>query len=60
MPGVLRYRSQGKYTARERVEMLVDPGTFQEIDAFAQKDADGLSRGSKDDTLGESAITGWA
>ena len=26
---------RGKMTARERIEVLVDPGTFEEIDALA-------------------------
>jgi acetyl-CoA carboxylase carboxyltransferase component len=43
--------AKGKYTARERLEILLDPGTFQEVDAFAQ--------GEKDDVLGNSVITGW-
>lgn len=29
-----KQHSQGKYTARERIERLVDPGSFQEIDKF--------------------------
>jgi len=31
-----KHRAQGKLTARERVATLVDPGSFQEIGAFAQ------------------------
>ena len=54
-----RQHARGKYTARERVELLLDPGTFQEIDAFAQKDADQLSQGGENGTLGESVVTGW-
>lgn len=29
-----KHHSQGKYTARERVEKLLDPGTFIELDQF--------------------------
>ncbi len=43
--------AKGKYTARERLEMLLDPGSFQELDAFA--------RAGKDDIPGDSVITGW-
>jgi acetyl-CoA carboxylase carboxyltransferase component len=43
--------AKGKYTARERLEMLLDPGTFQEIDAFAQQE--------EEDSLGDSVIVGW-
>jgi acetyl-CoA carboxylase carboxyltransferase component len=46
-----RQHAKGKYTARERLEMLLDPGTFQEIDAFAQD--------QEDDILGDSVIVGW-
>jgi acetyl-CoA carboxylase carboxyltransferase component len=43
--------ARAKYTARERLELLLDPGTFQELDAFARQD-DG-------DVLGDSVVTGW-
>jgi acetyl-CoA carboxylase carboxyltransferase component len=43
--------TKGKYIARERLEMLLDPGSFQEIDAFALA--------GKGDILGDSVITGW-
>ncbi len=48
---VERQHAKGKYTARERLEILLDPGTFQEIDAFARR--------GTDDTLGDSVVTGW-
>ncbi|MEW8958932.1 MAG: carboxyl transferase domain-containing protein [Moorella sp. (in: firmicutes)] len=31
---VAKQREQGKKTARERIELLLDPGSFQELDAF--------------------------
>jgi propionyl-CoA carboxylase beta chain len=31
---VARQHEKGKMTARERLEMLVDPGTFQEVEAY--------------------------
>jgi acetyl-CoA carboxylase carboxyltransferase component len=43
--------AKGKYTARERLEVLLDPGTFQEVDAFVRRD--------HDDALGDSVVTGW-
>jgi len=46
-----RQHDKGKYTARERLEILLDPGTFQEIDAFSLADQDGV--------LGDSVVTGW-
>ena len=33
---VEKRHSQGKYTARERIEKLVDPGSFVEFDTFAR------------------------
>ena len=46
-----RQHAKGKYTARERLEILLDPGTFQEIGAFSLADQDGA--------LGDSVVTGW-
>jgi acetyl-CoA carboxylase carboxyltransferase component len=46
-----KQHAKGKYTARERLEMLLDPGSFQEIEAFAQQE--------EDDVLGDSVIVGW-
>ena len=33
---VSKQHAKGKYTARERVEKLLDPGSFKELDAFAR------------------------
>ncbi|MGC9221749.1 MAG: acyl-CoA carboxylase subunit beta [Solirubrobacteraceae bacterium] len=33
---VEKQHAKGKYTARERVEKLLDPGSFQELDAFVR------------------------
>jgi len=43
--------AKGKYTARERLEILLDPGTFQEIDAFARQGTEGV--------MGDSVVTGF-
>ncbi len=43
--------AKGKYTARERLDLLLDPGTFQELDTFARQ--------REDEILGDSVITGW-
>jgi acetyl-CoA carboxylase carboxyltransferase component len=48
---IQRQHAKGKYTARERLEILLDPGTFQEIDAFSLSDPDAVP--------GDSVITGW-
>ncbi|HEX6487639.1 MAG TPA: acyl-CoA carboxylase subunit beta [Candidatus Dormibacteraeota bacterium] len=39
---VKKRREQGKPTARERIEMLLDTGTFQELDLYAQNRAHGF------------------
>ena len=31
-----KQHERGKYTARERVEKLLDPGSFQEVDTFVR------------------------
>ena len=33
-----RQHDAGKLTARERIEVLLDEGSFQEIDPFVQRD----------------------
>jgi len=35
-PGVEKQHRKGKYTARERIDKLLDPGSFHELDAFAR------------------------
>lgn len=54
-----RQHAKGKYTARERLEMLLDPGTFQEIDALARQDLDRAGRPGGSEHLGDSVVTGW-
>src|SRR5437588_11741132 len=33
---VAKQHEKGKYTARERIEKLLDPGSFQELDTFVR------------------------
>ena len=43
-PGVVRQRSRGKYTCRERIDLLLDAGTFREVGSvagFASYDEEG-------------------
>jgi acetyl-CoA carboxylase carboxyltransferase component len=43
-PGVVRQRSRGKLTCRERIDLLLDQGSFREVGSlagFASYDADG-------------------
>jgi acetyl-CoA carboxylase carboxyltransferase component len=54
---VARQHAWGKLTARERIELLVDPGSFQELDAFVVHRATefGLDR---QHFLGDGVVTG--
>ena len=53
-----RQHDAGKLTARERIELLVDEGSFQEIDRFVQHQAQGFGIEDKR-PLGDAVITGW-
>lgn len=54
---VERQRSRGKMTARERVDYLLDPGSFQEIDMLARSRAAGMSEDKRSYTDG--VVTGF-
>jgi methylmalonyl-CoA decarboxylase subunit alpha len=53
-----RLRGQGKLTARERVELLLDPGTFTELNLFAEHRATGFGM-ENSHPPGDGVITGW-
>ncbi len=53
-----RQHEKGKMTARERVETLVDPGSFRELDAFVTHRAVGFGVEERK-VLGDSVVTGW-
>lgn len=53
-----RQHEKGKMTARERVERLLDPGSFRELDMFVTHRAVGFGV-EKRKYLGDSAVTGW-
>ena len=58
--GEIRIKKQhqkGKRTARERIDLLIDPGTFQEIGLFATDSKEKDSNGS-DSAFGDGVITG--
>ncbi len=55
---VRRQRERGRMTARERVELLLDKGTFREIDAFVEHRETNFGMDKKK-YLGDSVITGW-
>ena len=51
-------KAKGKMTARERVELLLDKGSFREVDAFAVHRERNFGM-DKQQYLGDSVITGW-
>ncbi len=53
-----RQHAKGKLTARERIEQLLDPGTFRELDMFVAHRTAGF--GIEDQKfLSDSVVTGW-
>jgi acetyl-CoA carboxylase carboxyltransferase component len=53
-----KQHAKGKLTARERLEHLLDPGSFRELDAFTTHRSVGF--GLEDQhILGDSVVTGW-
>src|SRR5689334_25315120 len=55
---VQRQHDRGKLTARERIDLLVDPGSFHELDMLARHRAHGFGiENTKPYTDG--VITGW-
>ncbi|MCA8975489.1 MAG: methylmalonyl-CoA carboxyltransferase, partial [Planctomycetes bacterium] len=52
---------KGKLTARERIDLLVDPGTFVEVDRFVQhRCRDFGMDGDQNQILGDGVVTGSA
>ncbi|SEN31295.1 propionyl-CoA carboxylase carboxyltransferase subunit [Loktanella fryxellensis] len=50
--------AKGKLTARERIDLLLDAGSFEEFDAFVTHRA--IDFGMQDSTpLGDGVVTGW-
>jgi acetyl-CoA carboxylase carboxyltransferase component len=50
--------ARGKLTARERLELLMDPGSFRELDMFVTHRTVGFGIEEKK-FLGDSVVTGW-
>ncbi|MGB9299407.1 MAG: carboxyl transferase domain-containing protein [Anaerolineae bacterium] len=50
--------ARGKLTARERIQLLVDPGSFRELDMFVTHRSTGFGLEEKR-YLGDSVVTGW-
>ncbi|MCK6587874.1 MAG: methylmalonyl-CoA carboxyltransferase, partial [Polyangiaceae bacterium] len=53
-----KQHESGKLTARERVEMLLDPGTFVELDRFVVHRCTDFDM-DKHKILGDGVVTGW-
>jgi acetyl-CoA carboxylase carboxyltransferase component len=53
-----RQHDQGKLTARERIELLLDKGSFQEVDALVRHQARGFGIENRR-PLGDAVVTGW-
>ena len=49
---------RGKLTARERIELLLDNGSFRETDAFVTHRTEDFGLGDRK-YLGDSVVTGW-
>jgi len=55
---VERQHGRGKLTARERIDILLDPGSFVETDAMARHRAHGFGI-EKTRPYGDGVVTGW-
>ncbi|MBI5944512.1 MAG: acyl-CoA carboxylase subunit beta [Chloroflexi bacterium] len=55
---IKKQKTKGKMTARERVEMLLDPGTFNEIEPFITHQGDEMNLLSEK-FYGDGVITGY-
>ena len=53
-----KQHAKGKATARERVEMLLDPGTFNELEPFITSHLDDMSLATEK-YLGDGVVTGY-
>lgn len=53
-----KQHSRGKLTARERIDLLLDPGTFVELDQFAVHRSHNFGI-DKERPLGDGVVTGW-
>src|SRR5437868_191570 len=59
--GAARIKKQheaGKLTARERIDLLVDPGSFVEMDRFVVHRCTDFEM-EKNKALGDGVVTGW-
>ncbi len=55
---IAKQHEKGKLTARERIDLLLDPGSFYEIGMFVTHHASGFGM-ENEHPLGDGVITGW-
>ena len=55
---IRRQHESGRQTARERLDILLDPGSFRELDAFAEHRSTDFGMQHRR-TPGDSVVTGW-
>src|SRR5579862_5471116 len=55
---IQRQHDSGRNTARERLDILLDPGSFRELDAFVKHRSHDFGM-EKNRPLGDSVVTGW-
>src|SRR5512138_296575 len=55
---IARQHAKGKHTARERLEMLLDPGTFQEVETYAMTIGDEQCL-PVEKSMGDGVVTGY-
>ncbi len=53
-----KQHAAGKYTARERIDLLMDPGSFQELDALREHECHDFGMDRKK-IPGDGVVTGW-
>ena len=53
-----RQHAKGKLTARERIDLLVDPGTFEELDPFKIHRCNDFGMAQKI-VIGDGVVAGW-
>src|SRR5512138_3336417 len=51
--------SKGKLTARERLDLLLDPGTFNELEPYITQGPDEISGQTAEKYLGDGVVTGY-
>lgn len=55
---IQRQHDKGKLTARERLDILLDPGSFQEMGTFVRHQASGFGV-EENRPYGDGVVTGW-